>query len=284
MAYSFLGTFIAIFLSSVMFWAVGQTPLSIEFSWKDSFAFGSLISATDPVSVLAIFKEMDADVTLNALIFGESIFNDAIGIVMYDTVIQAGTGDNSVMGEIMGCIGQFVLIFVGSLIIGAVSALLIAFLLKRQASYIKEQREAVGQENERLANYHKEQNITMEISMMLLCPWVSYLIAEGLELSGIVSILTNGIFLSYYATPNISGPAKRVLKIGYEAIAHAAETVVFIFLGVGLFAFNHPYKQLGWGLPITTILNLNIARFFNVWIVSWLVNKARNKNRIGFKK
>lgn len=124
----------------------------------------------------------------------------------------------------------------------------------------------------------------MEISMMLLCPWVSYLIAEGLELSGIVSILTNGIFLSYYATPNISGPAKRVLKIGYEAIAHAAETVVFLFLGVGLFAFNHPYKQLGWGLPITTIINLNIARFFNIWITSWLVNKARTKNRIDFKK
>jgi NhaP-type Na+/H+ or K+/H+ antiporter len=40
--------------------------------------------------------------------------------------------------------------------------------------------------------------------MMLLCPWVAYLIAEGLKLSGIVSILVNGIFLSYYAEPNIT--------------------------------------------------------------------------------
>jgi NhaP-type Na+/H+ or K+/H+ antiporter len=38
-----------------------------------------------------------------------------------------------------------------------------------------------------------------EISLMILCPWVSYLIAEGLELSGIVAIMVNGIFLSYYA-------------------------------------------------------------------------------------
>ena len=89
-AYSFLGTFIAIFTSSVLFWAVGQTSLSPDFSWKDSFAFGSLISATDPVSVLAIFKEMDADVNLYAIIFGESIFNDAIGIVMYETVLKMG--------------------------------------------------------------------------------------------------------------------------------------------------------------------------------------------------
>ena len=43
-----------------------------------------------------------------------------------------------------------------------------------------------------------------EVSMMLLCPYVSYLIAEGLELSGIVAILINGIFLSYYVTPNLS--------------------------------------------------------------------------------
>ena len=51
--------------------------------------------------------------------------------------------------------------------------------------------------------------------MMFLCPWVSYLIAEGLKLSGIVSILVNGIFLSYYAEPNITTQSKKVLKAGY---------------------------------------------------------------------
>jgi NhaP-type Na+/H+ or K+/H+ antiporter len=50
---------------------------------KQSWAFGSLISATDPVAVLAIFKVMDADENLYSIIFGESIFNDAIGIVMF---------------------------------------------------------------------------------------------------------------------------------------------------------------------------------------------------------
>ena len=56
------------------------------FTLKESFAFGSLISATDPVSVLAIFKEMDADANLYSIVFGESIFNDAVSIVMYETV------------------------------------------------------------------------------------------------------------------------------------------------------------------------------------------------------
>ena len=57
---------------------------------KESWLFGSLISATDPVAVLAIFKQMDADENLYAIVFGESIFNDAISIVMYNTVEKLG--------------------------------------------------------------------------------------------------------------------------------------------------------------------------------------------------
>jgi len=74
-----------------------------------------------------------------------------------------------------------------------------------------------------------------EISMMILCPLVSYFIAGGLNLSGIVSILTNGVFLSYYAKPNISPAAKKIIKMLYEVVAHSAETIVFLFLGIGLF-------------------------------------------------
>jgi sodium/hydrogen exchanger 8 len=89
--FSFVGTFIAIFFSSMMFYLTGVAQVSYPFTIKDSFAFGSLISATDPVAVLAIFKEMDADENLYAIVFGESIFNDAIGIVMYQTVRDMGT-------------------------------------------------------------------------------------------------------------------------------------------------------------------------------------------------
>jgi NhaP-type Na+/H+ or K+/H+ antiporter len=65
MMYAFLGTIIAIVATSLMFYYLGMTPYSTPFSLKESFAFGSLISATDPVSVLAIFKELNADDTLN---------------------------------------------------------------------------------------------------------------------------------------------------------------------------------------------------------------------------
>lgn len=54
-----------------------------ELTMSASFAFGALISATDPVAVLSIFKQMSCDKNLFALIFGESILNDAISIIVY---------------------------------------------------------------------------------------------------------------------------------------------------------------------------------------------------------
>lgn len=129
--YSFLGTFIAIFSSSIMFWVCGKIGISYPLTVKDSFAFGSLISATDPVAVLAIFKEMGADENLYAIVFGESIFNDAIGIVMYDTVKNLGQSKLSPVKQVAMAAWRFCLIFVGSLMIGAITALIVAFLLKR---------------------------------------------------------------------------------------------------------------------------------------------------------
>lgn len=74
---------------------------------------------------------MDADVNLYAIVFGESIFNDAIGIVMYETVLKMGQNDRTFTEEILVASGEFFVIFVGSIIIGALFALFISFLLKR---------------------------------------------------------------------------------------------------------------------------------------------------------
>ena len=105
LSYSFVGTFIAIIFSSMFFYISGSWGLSYPFTMKESLIFGSLISVTDPVSVLAIFKEMDADVNLYAIVFGESIFNDAIGIVSYQTVMQTGLEDRTLGEELFASLG-----------------------------------------------------------------------------------------------------------------------------------------------------------------------------------
>ena len=130
--FSFVGTFVAIFSSSAMFYLFGKwfpDNIAPEFTLRESFAFGSLISATDPVSVLAIFKELNADENLYAIVFGESIFNDAIGIVMYETVRGLGKDEDSGMAfQVCEAIVQFNVIFIGSILIGGLSALFVAFI------------------------------------------------------------------------------------------------------------------------------------------------------------
>lgn len=69
-----------------------------------------------------------------------------------------------------------------------------------------------------------------------------------------------------------------MLRLCYETVAVTADQIVFLFLGIGLFAFNHPYEKMGVGLAITTVLNLNFARFLNIVIVTSLVNWSRTEN------
>lgn len=117
-----------------------------------------------------------------------------------------------------------------------------------------------------------------EISLMILCPLVAYFVASGLYFSGIVSILINGVFLNIYAKPNISTATRKIIKMLYEVVAHTAETIVFLFLGIGLFTIPNPFKTMGFGTFITMVLNLNLARILNIAIVSFLVNLQRSEN------
>lgn len=268
-----------------MFWFFGELKWSKPFTWQEAFAFGSLISATDPVSVLAIFKEMDADVNLYSIIFGESIFNDAVAIVMYNIVMSAGQGDHTTGQEILIASGSFCLIFIGSLFLGAVFALLISFILKRQASYAGDSpQSSTSQITNRQRVLAQKQQVLTEISMMITGPLLSYFIASGLNMSGIVSILTNGVFLNYYAKPNITLGARKIVKMLYEVIAQGAEMIVFLFLGIGIFAIPKPFETMGFGTLFCTIINLNIARFLNIAIVTWLVNFQRTpESKINFK-
>jgi len=127
--YAFIGTFIAITFSSFLFYGCGQMGISYEFTMRQSWSFGSLISATDPVAVLAIFKAMDADENIYALVFGESIFNDAVGIVMYKTVEKIGIDQTKSSGtQVLEAAVDFLTIFFGSMVIGAMIALTVAFV------------------------------------------------------------------------------------------------------------------------------------------------------------
>ena len=97
----------------------------VRLDFIQSFAFGSLISAVDPVATLAIFQALDADPVLHMLVFGESILNDAVAIVMTTTVIESANiaTDVGVMSQLVGGVTRFFGVFFGSAAIGTLVAM-----------------------------------------------------------------------------------------------------------------------------------------------------------------
>lgn len=130
--FAFLGTFIAIISFGLMMKLLACTGWTPLFSWRESFAFGALISATDPVTVLALFKEINTDLNLYIMVFGESIFNDAICIVLYRAITEFELNENHILIlQIMAPFAEFLIVFFGSCLIGAGAALIVAFILKK---------------------------------------------------------------------------------------------------------------------------------------------------------
>ena len=96
---------------------MGLAELVYPLDFVQSFAFGSLISAVDPVATLAIFQALDVDPVLNMLVFGESILNDAVAIVLTTTVVESSNlmkeGMSSSEQLVYG-VYRFVICFLGS--------------------------------------------------------------------------------------------------------------------------------------------------------------------------
>jgi NhaP-type Na+/H+ or K+/H+ antiporter len=215
LAYAFLGTTIATFATGGMIYSfIMAFGLPHELTLLECLLFGALISATDPVTVLAIFKELKVDYDLYSNVFGESVLNDAIAIVLFRTLLGFVTEDFTA-ASLMAGVGMFLLIFVGSTLIGAAVALCAALLFKH-------------------TNFHHYSNL--EVCLVTLFAYASYLIAEGLRLSGIVAILFCGIIMAHYMVPNLSKDAEHTAVHLFEIIALLSETLVFVYLGLSLFS------------------------------------------------
>lgn len=77
-----LGTTVSAAIIGISMYYLGVAGLAYPLQMIESLCFGSLISATDPVSTLALFSSMNADADLYAIVFGESVMNDAVSIIL----------------------------------------------------------------------------------------------------------------------------------------------------------------------------------------------------------
>mmetsp|Transcript_7994 Transcript_7994/g.15719 ORF Transcript_7994/g.15719 Transcript_7994/m.15719 type:complete len:510 (+) Transcript_7994:1974-3503(+) len=253
---AFPGTLISAFTIGSLTYLISFLEAVPDFTYAEALAFGTLISSTDPVAMLSIMKDMAVDPVLYNLVFGESIFNDAVTIVLYRAIVDnKKTGSNAAV--IFESVFLFFINFIVSFFVGAAVALFIAFVLKK-VSHVSSNR------------------YNLEATAIILGPWVCYLISEALSMSGIVSALFCGIFMARYAQPNLSDMSRAMVGRAYSVVAHASETLVFIFLGIGLFSFDLPFKKTGVLLTVGSIVFCLIGRALNVLANCTLLNQFRS--------
>ncbi|XP_077987317.1 sodium/hydrogen exchanger 6-like [Glandiceps talaboti] len=254
--FAFIGTTIScIVVGMIMFGFVQLMPWS-SFGLKDCLFFGALISATDPVTVLAIFSDLHVDVDMYALVFGESVMNDAVAIVLSSTVdnYEATTFD---VKAILSAIGSFVGIFLGSFLIGGI----------------------IGCINAILTKFTKIQDFPLlETGLFCLLSYSAFLLSEAIGLTGIVAMLFCGMTQAHYTYNNLSEESQRRTKELFEVLNFLSENFIFSYMGVAMFTFQS--HQWHVDFIAAAFLAIGVARVCNIYPLSGLLNLGR-KNKIG---
>lgn len=252
LTFAFAGTFIsAVVLGVILFvWSYGPFE-ALEISFVEAIGVGATLSATDPVTILAIFNTYKVDPKLYTVIFGESILNDAVAIVMFETA-QRFHGENkgpATIGSLFRGIGIFFLVFTVSLMIGVFIGIGTALLLKH--TYIR--------------RFPK-----IESCLILLVAYASYLFSNGQHMSGIVSLLFCGITLKHYAYYNMSRRTQLTTKYLFQVLAQLSENFIFIYLGLSLFTETQLVFRPAF--IIVTVIGICVARWAAVFPLSKLIN------------
>eukprot|EP00939_MAST-03C_sp_MAST-3C-sp1_P000604 g604.t1 len=250
LALAFIGTFLSSFIIGGFLNLFGMAGASADLSLAECLAFGALISATDPVTTLAIFERLKVDPHLFYIIFGESVLNDAVAIVLFHT-FEKFIGYSSNSDTILLAFADFIFIFAGSTSIGFGLGCMSSLLFKH-----------IDLRNQPL----------LQLSVFILFCYLPFVLGEMCYMSGIVAILFTGLTMKHYTYNNLSDEVKSMSNMIVKLFAALAETVVFIDLGTSVYTFTHANA----GMVIWSILLCLVARAIHVYPLSWLLNERKN--------
>uniref|UniRef100_A0A8C4GNB4 Sodium/hydrogen exchanger n=1 Tax=Dicentrarchus labrax TaxID=13489 RepID=A0A8C4GNB4_DICLA len=265
LAYAFLGTVISCFVIGLLMYGcvmlmkqVGQ--LDGDFFFTDCLFFGAIVSATDPVTVLAIFNELQVDVDLYALLFGESVLNDAVAVVLSSSIVAyQPQGDNSHTFEVMAMLksfGMFLGVFSGSFALGVATGV---FTFTKLRDFP-----------------------LLETALFFLMSWSTFLLAEACGFTGVVAVLFCGITQAHYTFNNLSPDSQDRTKQLFELLNFLAENFIFSYMGLTLFTFqNHVFNPM---FIVGAFVAVFLGRAANIYPLSFLLNLGRrNKIRSNFQ-
>lgn len=177
-----------------------------HWEWKDALVFGALIAATDPVSVIATFREAKAQGRLLVLIEAESLLNDGTAAVAFVVVIALAAGEHLSLFNISAMLLQMV---VGGIACGAAVALGALLLAWRTEDHL------------------------VEITLTTVAAYGSFLLAEHFGLSGVLATITAGLAMGNIKHNNaISARGREAVQAFWEYAAFVVNSMVFLLIGM----------------------------------------------------
>ncbi|PKK17818.1 solute carrier family 9, subfamily A (NHE1, cation proton antiporter 1), member 1, partial [Columba livia] len=227
--------------------------------------FGSIISAVDPVAVLAVFEEIHINELLHilevpcaSLLRGEAVPYQGDSVnpplpspsqVLYHLFEEFATFEQvTIIDIILGFLSFFV-VSLGGVFVGVIYGVIAAFT-SRFTSHIR----------------------VIEPLFVFLYSYMAYLSAELFHLSGIMALIASGVVMRPYVEANISHKSHTTIKYFLKMWSSVSETLIFIFLGVSTVAGHHYWN---WTFVISTLLFCLIARVLGVLVLTWFINKFR---------
>ena len=228
------------------------TPLSLS----GALVFGALISATDPVAVIALFKELGVPKRLTMIVEGESMLNDATAIVLFDVVmavIASGTVGVATLGE--ASVNVFVVLF-GGILVGVVIAVVIFGYSISQAKH----------------------NALIQTTVTVVIAYAAFIIAQRyLQVSGVIAVMSAGLVVGWYLNHRLSLEVRTYLQEFWDYGAFIANSLIFLLVGLTTSGFitrlgiERPTFWISIGWAIIAVLIARAAAVFGlVPLSNWL--------------
>ncbi|XP_065856867.1 sodium/hydrogen exchanger 8 isoform X2 [Euphorbia lathyris] len=219
-----------------------------NWSWNTSLLLGGLLSATDPVAVVALLKELGASKKLSTIIEGESLMNDGTAIVVYQLFYRMVLGESSNAGVIVKFLSQNAFGAVGiGLAFGIASVLWLGFIFN---------------------------DTVIEITLTVAVSYVAYFTAqEVVHVSGVLAVMTLGMFYAAAARTAFKGDGQKSLHHFWEMVAYIANTLIFILSGVVIaesaLASDDIFHNQGhsWGYLFLLYVFVQLSRFIAVGVL-----------------
>lgn len=227
--------------------------LTVGLSITVALLFGVIISATDPVAVVAIFRELGVPDRLLTIVEGESMVNDGVAIVLSQILVGAATG---VALSVSDGIIEFVKVFVGGVLIGGaigvVAVLLLPLLGRLPAA-----------------------------AMSIAVAYGSYVLADRfLGFSGVMATVAAGVVMGSMTVSRANREVREILHEFWDALAYIANALLFLFIGLAL-----DFSLIGENLRTIGIATLAVlvARPLAIVPLVWVLERLRVVRKVGIR-